>query len=140
MAEKSDSREEQMRGMEGKSPPEFSIAYEFAQTRRMVDILFEAPERQIYFMERFLYGLMGSTTFLLMNFTMSYYSRENLVILFVDQWQIFSYLSGAALLSGYGSLFALLVSSVRGRSGPIRLYFRGFFVLYLPWLLLSQWN
>ena len=40
MAEKSDIREEQMRGMGVQSPPEFSVAYELAQIRRMADSWF----------------------------------------------------------------------------------------------------
>ena len=75
-----------------------------------------------------------------MHYYNTYYAGERAVKLVEDELQIFSFLSGVAALSVCGILFALVVSSVRGRSGPVRLYFRGFLVVYVPWLLLSQWN
>ena len=91
-------------------------------------------------MERFLYGWTGSSTFLVMNYYIAYYEGENAVKLFADPVQILSLLSGVASLSVCGILFALVVSSIRERSGPVRLYFRGFLVVYIPWLLIFQWN
>ena len=139
MVEKSDSREEQMRGVEVQSPPELSVASEIAHIRRTVGNWFEAPKRELPFLERFLYGWLGSATFFVIHFYITYYAGERAVKLVEDELQIFSFLSGVAALSVCGILFALVVSSVRGRSGPVRLYFRGFLVVYVPWLLLSQW-
>ena len=76
MAENSDNRKEQMRGMEVQSPPEFPVASEIAQIRRMVGSWFEAPKRDLTFLERFLYGWMGSATFFVMHYYNTYYAGE----------------------------------------------------------------
>lgn len=139
MTEKSDSREEHTQGMEGQSQPELPIASGIDQIFRMVRSWFKPPKRTIPFWERLLYGWLGSATFFVFNFYLSYYSEELAVRVAADGFQIVSLFSGIVSLAACGILFALLVSIVRGRSGPIRLYFSGFFVVYVPWALLSQW-
>ena len=76
-------------------------------------------------------------TFFLIFILLKYFSNENLVELtsFIG---LFGYIVTIVILAFAGALSALVISWVDRRRSPFRLFFGGYFILYLPWMLLYR--
>ena len=135
MPDEADRDQQSMR--DGKKPQKGeSIRQEVAWIiGQMSDFWFENPGPKFRHLERFVFSWLGAMTFFVILGFKNYFSGTEFEKL-VDLFGLASYIFSIVILAVAGALAALVVSSVdRGRT-PFRLFFGGFFTLYLPWLLL----